>query len=148
MKKIMISIIAMLWLCSCGTSTQTTTTEPTSSAASTQAESLDLTGTWIQDNSSSEDMYQKAVISDASIEVYWVNESSDTESLYWAGSYDKPQDDTKEYAWDSVNDKTKTETALLASSDDTKTFTYSDDVISYDVSAMGMTQNVKLKRQN
>lgn len=36
--------------------------------------------------------------------------------------------------------------AILASSDDTKVFTFQDGVISYDVSAMGVTQTVNLEK--
>ena len=51
------------------------------------------------------------------------------------------------YTWDSVNDKEKTDSAILASGDDTKTFTYKDGQLSYSVSAMGNTQTVRLEKQ-
>jgi len=37
--------------------------------------------------------------------------------------------------------------ALLASSDDTKEFTYKDGVISYEASAMGTTKKVELTKK-
>jgi len=40
----------------------------------------------------------------------------------------------------------KTGSAILASSDETKTFTYSDDTISYSVTALGVTKKVILER--
>ena len=46
-----------------------------------------------------------------------------------------------------VNDTEKTDSALLASGDETKTFTYSDGQITYDVTAMGITETVKLEKQ-
>ena len=36
---------------------------------------------------------------------------------------------------------------MLASSDDTKEFTYKDGVISYEASAMGSTKTVKLEKK-
>jgi len=45
------------------------------------------------------------------------------------------------------NDHSKTEGALLASSDDTKTITYQNGVLSYEASAMGTTTTIKLKKQ-
>ena len=43
--------------------------------------------------------------------------------------------------------KEKTGMALLASSDDTKEFTYKDGVISYEASAMGTTKKVELTQK-
>ncbi|WP_455955348.1 hypothetical protein [Actinomyces sp.] len=50
------------------------------------------------------------------------------------------------YTWDSVNDTEKTRSAILASSDETKTFTYTDNTISYSVTALGITKKVVLER--
>lgn len=104
---------------------------------------LDLTGTWA---SNEEGTYQEAVISDGTIEINWVSED-DTRSLYWAGTYDAPTKATNEYSWTSKNDTEKTSGAMLASSDDTKEFTYKDGVISYEASAMGSTKTVKLEKK-
>ena len=139
MKKI-ISIVLVLglglvMLCGCGGS------------GTAEDEKLSLIGTWVQTNSSSEDSYQKAVISDGSMEIYWVSEGGATEALYWAGTYQEPTTNDKEYVWSSVNDKEKTDAALLASGDDTKEFTYNDGVISYSVSAMGVTTTVELEME-
>lgn len=108
---------------------------------------LNLEGEWTQTNSESETSYQEATITGETIEIYWVNADSDTKMLYWAGSYVKPTTGDKKYSWDSVNDTEKTGSALLASSDETKTFTFEDDVISYSASAMGVTKTIKLERK-
>lgn len=108
---------------------------------------LDLTGGWKQTNSNSDTSYQIAMIADGAIEVYWKSDD-DTTSLYWAGTYIAPTSETNEYSWDSVNDKSRTDTALLASGDDAKTFTHKDGVISYSVSAMGVTTTVELERSD
>ena len=70
-----------------------------------------------------------------------------TISLYWTGSFVAPETADEPYTWESANDTENTGSALLASGDETKTFTYQDGQISYDVSAMGMTQTVRLEKQ-
>jgi len=106
---------------------------------------LSLVGTWKQTNANSETTYHKAVITEDRIEVYWIMEDADTEALYWAGTYEAPTTSDKKYTWDSANDTEATSSALLASSDPTKTFTYDDGVLSYSASAMGVTQTVELE---
>ena len=94
-----------------------------------------------------EDAWQAATIAGDAIEVYWVSDNGDTKALYWAGSFDAPTTADEPYTWESENDKDQTDMAILASGDDTKTFTYQGGVISYEVSAMGVTQTVKLEKQ-
>ena len=116
-------------------------------ASSSAPAAPDLTGDWKQVNAASEDSYQVATIQGDTIEIYWVTESSETKSLYWAGTFVAPETADEPYTWESANDTEKTDSALLASGDETKTFTYQDGQISYDVSAMGMTQTVRLEKQ-
>lgn len=111
------------------------------------AEPLDLTGTWIQTNSNSEDSWQEAVISDGVIEINWITDNGDTRSLYWAGTYDAPTEALKEYSWTSINDTEKTSLALLASSAETKDFTYKDNELSYEASALGSTMTIRMEKQ-
>ena len=103
-----------------------------------------LTGTWKQTNSESDDSYQEATITDSTIEVYWV--ADDTKALYWAGSFTAPTTADEPYTWDSANDTEKTSSALLASGDATKTFTYKDGTLSYEVTAMGVTKTVTMSK--
>ena len=103
----------------------------------------DLTGTW-KEKDPNEDSYQIARVTADAIELYW--HTPDSDALYWAGSYVAPTDAKTPYTWDSVNDTEKTGSAILASSDETKTFTYSDDTISYSVTALGVTKKVTLER--
>ena len=107
----------------------------------------DLTGEWKQTNSKSDDSYQVATISGDTIEINWVSDNGDTKSLYWAGSFIAPSTADEPYKWDSKNDHSKTDGAMLASSDDTKTMTYQNGVLSYEASAMGTTTTVKLEKQ-
>lgn len=107
----------------------------------------DLTGDWKQVNSNSEDSWQSATIDENTITVYWISDNGDTKSLYWAGTYTAPTTGDEPYSWDSENDTDQTSTALLASGDDIKTFTYEAGQISYEVSALGTTTTVKLEKQ-
>lgn len=107
----------------------------------------DLSGEWKQSNSDSADSYQSASISGETIEIYWVSDAGKTKALYWAGSFSAPTDTTEPYTWESQNDKSQTETALLASTDDAKTFTYKGGKISYEASAMGVTKTIELEKE-
>ena len=106
-----------------------------------------VTGEWKQVNSNSEDSWQSATIDESTITVYWVSDNGDTKSLYWAGSFTPPETADEPYTWDSENDTEQTSAALLASGDETKTFTYENGQISYDVSALGTTTTVRLEKQ-
>lgn len=107
----------------------------------------DLTGEWKQVNNESEDSWQAATITADSMEVYWVSDNGETKSLYWAGTFTAPETADEPYTWDSANDTEKTSSALLASGAETKTFTYQDNQISYEVTALGVTTTVKLEKQ-
>lgn len=113
----------------------------------TPSEPANLIGEWVQVNSNSEDSYQVAVITDNEIEIYWYSEADETKSLYWAGSFVAPTTADEPYTWESANNTEKTEMALLASGDPTKTFTYEDGQIKYEASAMGTTQTIKLEKK-
>ncbi|MCB2361986.1 hypothetical protein [Clostridium estertheticum] len=107
----------------------------------------DLTGEWKQSNSKSDDAYQAATISGDAIVIYWVSDNGDTKSVYWAGSFVAPRTANEAYIWASKNDHSKTDSAMLASTDDSKTMTYKNGVLSYTASAMGTTTTVKLQKQ-
>lgn len=111
-----------------------------------EPEAVDLVGDWEQVNKNSDTNYQVATIAGDTIEVYWIDTSTDTKSLYWAGTVLIPEEARKEFSWDSENDTDKTSNALLASGDATKTFSYNNGQLSYDVTAMGITQTVKLEK--
>lgn len=108
-------------------------------------EPVDMTGEWKQTNSNDPESFQTATITADTIEVFW--NAPDTKSLYWAGTVDVPEDGSTSFTWDSVNDKSKTDAAILASGDDTKTFTFDNGELSYDVTAMGTTMTVRLTQE-
>ena len=147
MKKMITISLCMALLMTIFTGCSSKKTSSVDDSNKIQKEIPSLTGEWKQENSESKDSYQVATINADNIEIYWVTDNGDTKSLYWSGSFTAPITTDEPYSWDSKNDHSKTESALLASSDDTKTITYQDDVLSYEVSAMGTTTKVKLKKQ-
>lgn len=145
MRKIFAGILAiamLLALCACGSSSGSGTGQP---AADPQTPP-DLTGEWKQVNSNSDDAWQAATISGDTITVSWVSDNGDTKSLYWAGTFVAPTTADEPYSWDSQNDKEQTGMALLASGDDTKTFTYADGQLSFEASALGSTMTIRMKK--
>lgn len=111
-----------------------------------QKQPLDLSGEWKQVNSNAEDSYQVATIGDGSITVEWVGDGGDTKSLYWAGTYVAPTEATDSYTWESQNDTEQTASAMMASGDETKTFSYENGQLSYELTALGTTMTVKMDR--
>lgn len=127
-----------------GTSGGSQTEQEGEGSQAPPAEPLDLTGEWLQTNSKSADSYQAASIMGDQIVINWVNDAESTTALYWAGTYVPPTEDVDTYTWDSANDTTQTESAILASSDPAKTFTYEDGVLKYELTAMGVTMTVEM----
>lgn len=106
---------------------------------------VDLTGEWKQTNSNDAESFQSATITGDTIEVFW--NAPDAKSLYWAGTVEVPEDGATSFTWDSANDKSKTDSAIMASGDDTKTFTYENGELSYEVTALGTTMTVRLAQE-
>lgn len=151
MKKIILVIILIsaLMLNACGSNTETKPSEQQSGNAESTVDEvkekpLDLIGNWAQEGKEFDDSYQAGYISGDRIEIFWMSDGGESSALYWSGTYEPPQEETDEYAWDSNNDKTQTDSALLASGADQKFFTYKDGKISYEASAMGQTATIYL----
>ena len=132
-------------LTACSSATSPSASETTTQQTEEPPQPPDLTGEWVQVNSESEDTYHVATITEDTITINWV--MPDTKALYWAGTFEAPTTADEPYTWDSANDTEQTSTALLASSDATKTITYENGQISYEASAMGVTTTVKLEKQ-
>ncbi|WP_091229667.1 hypothetical protein [Microbacterium sp. 3J1] len=147
-----IALLALLGLgtASCSAPGASTDTKTESQSAAPEEveeapEPVDLTGEWKQTNSNTPDSFQSATITADTIEVSW--NATDSKSLYWAGTVTVPEDGSTTFTFDSANDTTKTDSAMLASSDPTKTFTYADGELSYEVTALGTTMTVRLEKQ-
>ena len=147
MKKLAIISLCVALLITIFTGCSSTQTSSGNGGNTPEKKIPDLMGEWKQENSKSNDSYQAATISGDTITIYWVSDNGNTKSLYWAGSFVAPTTVDEPYSWTSKNDHSKTESALLASSDDTKTITYQNGVLSYEASAMGTTTTIKLKKQ-
>ncbi len=145
---IAISAFLALGLAGCASDTMDPGTTAASPAAATSQEAaqLDLTGEWEQAGAAGEGntSIQSATIVDDTITVYWINDGK--KALYWAGTADLPEDAEGSFTFDSENDTSKTDLALLASSDNTKTFTFEDETLSYEVSALGETWTAELQQ--
>ncbi len=107
-------------------------------------EPIDLTGTWKSEVN--EGAWMEATISVDSISVDWVSDEGSTRSIYWVGTYTAPTEPAENYTWVSNRNAEQTDNALLASTDDTKEFTYASGKISYSVSMMGTTTQIELSR--
>jgi len=125
MKKLSIAIIALaalflapLVLAGCG---------PSSSAAPTSH-----VGTWKADG------FEANVTADA-IEINIVGD--DSKSLYWKGSFHEGSDVVKSHA-----DREALDASMLGSQDADKNFAVDDDQISFEMSMMGTTKTIHLKK--
>lgn len=141
-KKIVIILLALCLAGSIGACGKSGAAPQRETSQQEEKEPLDLTGTWTQENAG--DSYQEAVITNDTIDIYWISDSDSTRSIYWAGTYEASTESVDEYEWTSERDTDKTDMALLASSDDTKDFTYKDGKISYEVSMLGTTTTMRL----
>lgn len=139
---ILLSLVIMLAVCACDNNSS----EHNNSAdgGNQQKKSPDLTGSWVQKGKEDAETYQAGYIKDGVIEIFWITDNGDTHMLYWSGTYDAPTEEVDEYKWDSSNNRIKTDTAILASDDNTKTFSYKNGEISYEASAFGITTTITL----
>jgi hypothetical protein len=87
-----------------------------------------------------------AVITDSTVTANFVTDGGDTVSLFWVGSFTAPTDDTSPYTWTSTRDKAATDTALLASTDDTKDFSYEGGELTFQITIQGSTATVRLSK--
>ena len=110
-----------------------------------KVEPLDLTGLWLKDGKSESESHMVATIrDDGKIGVFFILEDDPEPWTYWVGTYVEPTDDIKEYSWTS--ESTYSGNGLLASTDDTKEFTYKEDKISYQVTMEGESRTIELIR--
>lgn len=100
-----------------------------------------LEGKWKETGNN--ETWHEATIKDGIIEIYWISE--DMNALYWRGTYEEPDGAVSEYEWTSLNRIPEDQLFMMASSAESKMFYYEDGVLSYEVSAMGVTRKFKLK---
>lgn len=121
--------------------------DPQPSQQSEPQQPLDLSGTWRQSNSNDPDnTWMEAVIADGSITVNWVMDAGATTALYWQGTYAAPTGPADTYSWTSTNTIDPNTFNLMASSDETKEFTYTGGKLTWQQSAMGVTTTIECER--
>lgn len=111
----------------------------------------DLTGVWSDktvETVDSEDTWMEAVITEGTISIDWVSDGGDTRWIYWVGTFDSKIEGALPQKVVSERNAEETDRALLASSDDTKEFTFEDGQLSYSQSALGQTRKIVLEKQS
>lgn len=103
-----------------------------------------MTGAWKQSNPNSEDSYRQASITADTITIDWVTDGGDTTSVYWVGTFEAPTEASGSFT--SERDVAATDSALLASTDDTKNFIIDGETLSYQVSALGTRTTITLEK--
>lgn len=145
---LILSMSTLLVSCGSNKTTEKTSTDSSKTEENAQEEvpeqPTDLSGVWASEEN--EGSYQEAIITDSTIEINWISDGGKTRSIYWVGSYEAPTEAIDEHSWISERDKEKTDSALLASTDDTKTFSYKNGIISYEVSALGTSTTLNLSQ--
>lgn len=154
MKKMFVmtaAILLTLVFAGCSSSSQQSASVSDSQSSSgvsevASAEPLNLEGEWKQANKPLAFGPHKAVIDGDTIMIYWIDEDSDSESLYWAGTYSAPTEPGDTWEWVSENNHELTDKSMYAASADTKVFEYENGQILYKASALGTTQTVRLEQ--
>lgn len=146
MKKISAFILPLLLAFSLSACSSSNTDSKVESTESVTSEKINLEGNWKQTNISPEEDYQIATINNGNIEIKVVNKKDNTTSTYWSGTYVAPELKNGVYTWVSENNISKNETPLVASSQNSKTFYYANEVISYESGYLGTEKTVKLER--
>ncbi|MGP9527943.1 MULTISPECIES: hypothetical protein [unclassified Glutamicibacter] len=94
-----------------------------------------------------EDAYQLATIKGDVISIDWVTNNGDTKSIYWVGTFKAPKAGAESFTWTSQRDQKATDSAIMASGDDSKKFTFINGEISYEAGIMGTTTTMRLSKQ-
>ena len=148
MKKKILAVLLISTLaisvCACGNTDSKSTEKESEKQEEAKKEPLDLTGTWASEND--DGSWMEASISDDVITINWVSDNGDSKSIYWVGTYIAPTEDTEKYTWTSERDKEQTDSALLASTADTKEFSYKDGELTYETSVLGTTKTMHLTK--
>ncbi len=109
------------------------------------AEPLDLTGTWVCLNDDGS-RHITAVIEGKEITIYLLNNYSNVNTLLWAGSYEAPDKATNSWSWNSKRDTDEYKYILPASDDENIEFSYKNDVIKFEITLYGEPETVEMQR--
>ena len=117
-----------------------TTVEPKTTQKA--VEPVNLVGLWVQENGDKNTYMAATIREDGKIGVFFILEGDDTPWTYWVGTYEVPTDGKEEFSW--VSKSTYDGNGLMASSDDTKEFTYKDGKITYPITIQGKSGYLSL----
>lgn len=123
---------------------QSMTITSSQSAVVKDVNHVDLSGTWTGTYADTTLMVAK--IADNKITVTWVNKGTDTEALYWAGTFDTGDNPNKTFDVVSFADRDAMDGALMASQDQTKTFVYANGKIDFKLTITGITKTIHLSK--
>lgn len=110
-------------------------------AASTAPEPENLSGKWSTSEKDGPSFEAEVTANHITIN-YTDPEQPDYSALYWDGTFETPDNGVVQ----SVGNTEEMESALLASQDASKAFSYKDDKLSFKFSAMGVSQVIHLRR--
>ncbi len=120
------------------------TEKPEKSEKPETVASVDLTGLWVQENGNKDNYMTASIQKDGRIGVFFILEGEDTPYTYWVGTYDVPKDGKEEFTW--ISENTYDGKGIMASSADTKEFTYKSGKITYPISIQGDSGTITLIR--
>lgn len=69
-----------------------------------------------------------------------------SDNVYWLGTFDTDMTDIQRFTMVSVGDQDAMANKIFASQDPTKTFTYSDGILSFDFTMLGSKTTVRLSK--
>lgn len=133
---VILAVFMTVFMASCGKSTGTT-----DNPFNAPNPAINWEGTWTQSDDS-DAFTAVATINNGVINIK-LNSPSGS-ALYWSGTWPAlPTGDTQTIT--SVGDRDVLDSSILGSQDATKTFTYKKGVLSYQFTALGVTQTIHLK---
>lgn len=105
-----------------------------------KSKTASMEGVWTQKNHTADEIYHKAYIENNEINVFWIDETKNTQSLYWSGSFDA----SAKGKYISKANAEKNGSSILASTDAEKEFDVSKKAIKYEASALNSTKQIEL----
>lgn len=105
-----------------------------------KSKTASMEGVWTQKNHTADEIYHKAYIENNEINVFWIDETKNTQSLYWSGSFDA----SAKGKYISKANAEKNGSSILASTDAEKEFDVNKKAIKYEASALNSTKQIEL----
>lgn len=123
----------------------------TACSSTTSSEPPNLNGIWVSsENSDDGTAWIEAQIQNNIINIWFVGDDGETDSLYWHGSFKNPETAETPYIFtsDAINDSSTSGLNITLSSESSKEFTYDNDQITFDMTMLGVTKTIHLKKES